>query len=321
MVDVKQALPRASNGTNQQPWTNKIFVGGLPDDLTEEEFRSYFEDFGTVTDAVVIYDKHTCRPRGFGFVTFDSYDVALNVLKQNSYELKSKTVEVKRAEPKDMNDKHMNLYDCYNTDLDLGYYGGYSYNTYSPYFSFPGYYNWSPSGYYASHVVHHHYVNPSVLYTSHNYGGYTNHRATYNGNSNGDNDRGRVKVTTSAKLQLIDHSSSPKSGDVEPQIEEIDDSSCPKWSIAEQETEIDNSSSPKSSASEPQIGEIDGSSQAKNNEVQNGGDGSCSNNSSSPKSNASDPQLGEIDDTEVQNGADGSCSNHHTEDHHSEEKL
>lgn len=51
--------------------SKKIFVGGLAPSVTEQDFRSYFEEFGKTTDAVVMIDRDTQRSRGFGFVTFE----------------------------------------------------------------------------------------------------------------------------------------------------------------------------------------------------------------------------------------------------------
>lgn len=39
--------------------------------MTEEDFRKYFEKFGKITDAVVMFDRDTQRSRGFGFITFE----------------------------------------------------------------------------------------------------------------------------------------------------------------------------------------------------------------------------------------------------------
>ncbi|KAL8490200.1 hypothetical protein ACS0TY_025443 [Phlomoides rotata] len=117
-VEVKRAIPRSeqqsqqhrgtsrnsnrTNGrTNDQFRTKKIFVGGLSANLTEEEFRSYFEKFGSITDVVVMHDNLTQRPRGFGFITFDSEDSVEEVMQKNFHELTGKLVEVKRAVPKD----------------------------------------------------------------------------------------------------------------------------------------------------------------------------------------------------------------------------
>ncbi|XP_020584915.1 heterogeneous nuclear ribonucleoprotein 1-like isoform X2 [Phalaenopsis equestris] len=83
--------------------TKKLFVGGLPPTLSDMEFREYFEAFGIVTDVVVMYDQNTQRPRGFGFVTFDSEDSVDRVLQKQFHDVGGKAVEVKRALPKDAN--------------------------------------------------------------------------------------------------------------------------------------------------------------------------------------------------------------------------
>jgi RNA recognition motif-containing protein len=49
----------------------KLFVGGLPSNVTEDEFREFFEQYGTVVDSIVMFDRDTRRSRGFGFVTFE----------------------------------------------------------------------------------------------------------------------------------------------------------------------------------------------------------------------------------------------------------
>ncbi|CAL9194412.1 unnamed protein product [Musa hybrid cultivar] len=78
----------------------KIFIGGLPDSINQHELKNYFENFGSVMDAVVMYNNITRRPRGFGFVTFSSEDSVEMVLKNNYHELKGKSVDVKVAIPK-----------------------------------------------------------------------------------------------------------------------------------------------------------------------------------------------------------------------------
>ncbi|CAH8299981.1 unnamed protein product [Eruca vesicaria subsp. sativa] len=81
--------------------TKKIFVGGLPSTITEAEFKNYFDQFGTVADVVVMYDHNTQRPRGFGFITFESEESVDMVLHKTFHELNGKMVEVKRAVPKE----------------------------------------------------------------------------------------------------------------------------------------------------------------------------------------------------------------------------
>ncbi|PSS21207.1 Heterogeneous nuclear ribonucleoprotein like [Actinidia chinensis var. chinensis] len=107
-----------SNGNCNRPWsTKKIFIGGLPSKLTEEELKGYFERFGAITDAIVMYDKENDRSRGFGFVTFDSEEAVDIALQQKYHTLNGRAVEVKRAEPKDRNKGHICIYNC----NDLGH--------------------------------------------------------------------------------------------------------------------------------------------------------------------------------------------------------
>lgn len=82
--------------------TKKIFVGGLASTVTEGDFKRYFDQFGTITDVVVMYDHNTQRPRGFGFITFDSEEAVERALMKTFHELNGKMVEVKRAVPKEL---------------------------------------------------------------------------------------------------------------------------------------------------------------------------------------------------------------------------
>ncbi|KAJ0751366.1 putative RNA recognition motif domain, nucleotide-binding alpha-beta plait domain superfamily [Helianthus annuus] len=114
-VEAKKAVPREDhhglnrtvNSIQGSPVgpvgrTKKIFVGGLPSTITENDFKSYFDQFGTITDVVVMYDHNTQRPRGFGFITYDSEEAVDRVLYKTFHELNGKMVEVKRAVPKEM---------------------------------------------------------------------------------------------------------------------------------------------------------------------------------------------------------------------------
>jgi RNA recognition motif-containing protein len=50
----------------------KLYVGNLSFQTSEQELRELFAQHGTVTDAVLMMDRETQRPRGFGFVTMSS---------------------------------------------------------------------------------------------------------------------------------------------------------------------------------------------------------------------------------------------------------
>ena len=55
---------------------NKIFVGGLNWDATDDDLRGSFGECGEITEAVIVNDRDTGRSRGFGFVTYSSDEEA-----------------------------------------------------------------------------------------------------------------------------------------------------------------------------------------------------------------------------------------------------
>lgn len=61
-----------------------MFIGGLNWETTDESLREYFEQFGQVTDCMVMRDGATGRSRGFGFLTFaDASSVSVVVSKEH----------------------------------------------------------------------------------------------------------------------------------------------------------------------------------------------------------------------------------------------
>jgi len=93
-VEVKRAVPG----------TNKLFVGGLPQNTTANELREQFEKFGVVSDAVVMIDPVTSRSRGFGFVCFlpgpEGASAVVSSLQQyDNHRIRGKWIEVKSAAP------------------------------------------------------------------------------------------------------------------------------------------------------------------------------------------------------------------------------
>lgn len=73
-----------ANGT-QKPdaQLRKVFVGGLPHNLALDIFRDYFKKFGEIEDIVILQDKRTHKPRGFGFVTYEDVHSVNQVLKMH----------------------------------------------------------------------------------------------------------------------------------------------------------------------------------------------------------------------------------------------
>lgn len=84
----------------------KIFVGGLTANTTDEVMREFYQQFGELTDIIVMRDPNTKRSRGFGFVTFGSKANVDAAMSARPHVIDGKTVDPKRAVPRD--DKNRN---------------------------------------------------------------------------------------------------------------------------------------------------------------------------------------------------------------------
>src|SRR5579859_1613437 len=56
--------------------SNKLFVGNLSFDTTENDLQDAFAAFGAVTETNLMMDRMTNRPRGFAFVTMNTPEEA-----------------------------------------------------------------------------------------------------------------------------------------------------------------------------------------------------------------------------------------------------
>ncbi len=81
---------------------SKLYVGNLSFKTTEDELRSAFGQFGSVTDVYVAMDKMTGRPRGFAFVTMGTADEAKSAAeKMNGTDVGGRQLTVNEARPKE----------------------------------------------------------------------------------------------------------------------------------------------------------------------------------------------------------------------------
>lgn len=77
----------------------RLFVGNLSFQTTEDSLRSAFEAHGQVTDAKVIVDRETGRSRGFAFLTMGSDTEAQAAIEaMNGFELDGRPLRVNVAE-------------------------------------------------------------------------------------------------------------------------------------------------------------------------------------------------------------------------------
>jgi cold-inducible RNA-binding protein len=79
--------------------SNKLFVGNLSFNTTENDLQDMFAAHGTVVEANLMVDRVSGRPRGFGFVTMGSPEEAqkaIEALNGSSVDGRNLTVNVAR---------------------------------------------------------------------------------------------------------------------------------------------------------------------------------------------------------------------------------
>lgn len=80
----------------------KLFVGGLPYSVTQDQLRDLFSQFGTVASAVVVTDKFTGQSKGFGFVEFENDSEAQQAIqKLEGTDMEGRRIGVSVARPKE----------------------------------------------------------------------------------------------------------------------------------------------------------------------------------------------------------------------------
>jgi cold-inducible RNA-binding protein len=82
--------------------SNKLFVGNLSFNTTENDLQDAFAAFGSVTEANLMMDRMTNRPRGFGFVTMSTADEAQAAIAGlNGKDLGGRALTVNVARPRE----------------------------------------------------------------------------------------------------------------------------------------------------------------------------------------------------------------------------
>src|SRR5437763_15013571 len=82
--------------------TNKLFVGNLSFNTTENDLQDMFAAHGTVTEANLMMDRTTGRPRGFGFVTMGTAEEAEKAIEElNGQSVVGRALTVNVARPRE----------------------------------------------------------------------------------------------------------------------------------------------------------------------------------------------------------------------------
>ena len=81
---------------------SKLFVGNLSFNVTENDLQDTFAAYGTVTEANLMMDRTTGRPRGFAFVTMSTPEEAQKALEaMNGKSIDGRALTVNLARPRE----------------------------------------------------------------------------------------------------------------------------------------------------------------------------------------------------------------------------
>ena len=77
-----------------------MYIGNLAYDVTENDLRNAFSEFGEVSSVKIIIDKFSGRPKGFGFVEMPDNSEADQAIKAlNGKVLNGRSIKVNQARP------------------------------------------------------------------------------------------------------------------------------------------------------------------------------------------------------------------------------
>jgi len=78
-----------------------MYIGNLAYDVTEDDLKNAFSEFGEVSSVKIIIDKFSGRSKGFGFVEMPSNSEADQAIKAlNGKVLSGRSIKVNQAEAK-----------------------------------------------------------------------------------------------------------------------------------------------------------------------------------------------------------------------------
>lgn len=75
----------------------KLFVGGLSQEVNDDDLKEHFEQFGAIEESKLMKDPTTERSRGFGFITYESAESLNTAVSSAPHSIKGKEVTAKKA--------------------------------------------------------------------------------------------------------------------------------------------------------------------------------------------------------------------------------
>ena len=79
-----------------------LYISNLSYNISDEDLRLLFADYGEITSAKVIMDRETGRSRGFGFVELSDDELAKKAIEElNQASKDSKVINITEARPRE----------------------------------------------------------------------------------------------------------------------------------------------------------------------------------------------------------------------------
>ena len=97
-----QAIQVATQGKLLDPATEKslrsVFVGNIPNDVTEDQLKEIFSQVGPVLSFRIVYDKESGKAKGYGFAEYPDQETAQSAMRNlNNYDLSGRILRVDHA--------------------------------------------------------------------------------------------------------------------------------------------------------------------------------------------------------------------------------
>ncbi len=97
-----QAIQVATQGKLLDPATEKslrsVFVGNIPNDVTEDQLKEIFSQVGPVLSFRIVYDKDSGKAKGYGFAEYPDQETAQSAMRNlNNYDLSGRILRVDHA--------------------------------------------------------------------------------------------------------------------------------------------------------------------------------------------------------------------------------
>ena len=185
-IDNRKVTVEKAKTRSEKMQTNKIFIGKLPSELTEENLRDYFSTFGEIEEIQFVFNKQTRERKSFCFIQFKSSEAVEKITESKvppestRHTIESFEIECKKK----FDDNHpiqRKIKAIERQKKGWDYYGNYGnhygnnnmydYNNYGPYYGY---------GHYGGH-----YGGPP--YRDMYYSGYEEYNTAYNGYYNNGN--------------------------------------------------------------------------------------------------------------------------------------